>query len=157
MSSLRLGLHAVRLGQHRSTCGIGRIGRRVEDDLSRSIRSFASSSSSTSPLYFDRPSRSLDYPKRYIPSSRRYESTAPSSSKPAVPTSLAPSSPAQQPDPDRPKQGAISRFTQLFSLAGDKSNASPEENASSSVKKLLSLARPEAGALSIGAGLVSTP
>ena len=89
----------------------------------------------------------------YTPLLRYNSSSSPTSSKPAQPT-LTTSPSTSQTAHERSSKSLYSRFTSAISLANEKGPAT-EESSSSSVKKLVLLAKPESRQLSIAVGLVS--
>ena len=91
----------------------------------------------------------------HLPSTgRRHNSSdSPTSTRPAAPSPV-PAPAHGQPSDDRSIRTAISRFAASLSLRNEK-DVSKEESATSSVKKLLKLAKPESKPLTIAVGLVS--
>ena len=160
MSSHHVGL-GVRLFRRGGACAGGRIGTMRNVDLptstSRSMismRQYSTIRASTSVCGTIRLSGLSRYISPATLQQQRYNSSSPNTAKPASPALIASESrqPAEKDVKDN--RSAFAKFRASLSLA-DQGNVTSEESATSGVKKLLNLARPEARQLGIAVGLVS--
>lgn len=156
MSSLHIGL-GVRLLGRSGACAGGRIGAsvgNVDAALSTpapSLRSFTTQPYKQSTVCGTIRRHGILRPFTPTAISLRYNSSSPNSAKPASPALIA--SESQQPA-GKDSRSAFAKFRASLSLA-DQSHVTSEESATSGVKKLLNLARPESRQLGIAVGLVS--
>lgn len=159
----RLGIHAASLGR----TGGGQWARHGGVTLLGLSRSLHVTSGTPCPtrsrlgrdsrLILSCHSRPLALPSPNLAPARYNSSSSPTSAEPASPTIVTSPSTSQEPTtptPAQPRRSLLARLTSSVSLANEKSPTA-EESSSSSVKKLLLLAKPESRQLGIAVGLVS--
>ena len=155
MSSLYVGLGVRTLGRSTVSAGAAHGGLRSLISATRpstpAFRSFTTKSSLESRICVSSRWSVVSSRISSQCTSTRYNSSSPNSAAPASPAII--SSESKQPA-DTDKRSTFAKFRASLSLA-DQGNVTSEESATSGVKKLLNLARPESRQLSMAVGLVS--